>query len=201
MKTIPWKGTEGCHGPNFFSHDYLLSPATGNNLITKRELYIYTLPISVVSFRTENTDFVKHPLWRRFNIGRIHRSHLVEICFTYEIVERHEMYFFGMSWKHLLLLWHQAKYWASGWYITGYYRKKWLRFGEWCMRKSFGRTTPGWETSRWSENCISHRKCLIHSSNGMIGCRIFIPLSMNIRHTRGNGALITISLITFYNCS
>ena len=87
-ESVPWL--------NLYSHNYLLMPPSRGNGGARQEYYIYFLPISIEPNVAEEAEFVNHPLWRRLNIGRIRRSHLVEICFRYEIVDMHEMYFWNV---------------------------------------------------------------------------------------------------------
>ena len=84
---------------NYFSTDYEVIPPPTTLPIAEQIRYIYELEVLRRHNMTEEEEeaaFVRDPLWLRLNLDKIQRSHLVEICFGYNTVKRHERFFWNV---------------------------------------------------------------------------------------------------------
>ena len=84
-ETVPWIGL-------ISNHYLILSPFINTHWVNRRR-HIYSLLLSIGSFTSEEAEFMNHNLWRMLNPKAICSSHLVEICFEHETVERHDKFF------------------------------------------------------------------------------------------------------------
>ena len=81
---------------NFYSFNYHLMPPMKSYRGVKKEKIVYYLSILPWSLTNEKADFMKHPLWKKSNVKKIRKSHLVEIAFTQWTVESHEEFFWDV---------------------------------------------------------------------------------------------------------